>query len=152
MLKIHEFNKLTDAEAKSLYQAPAMIAVLIASADSQIDEQETTWAKKVMSFRQEVGNELLFDYYEIAESFFVETMASLLSEEKGTQTRIANLETALTNLNPILAKVDSKFTSELLESWKSFAKQVAKATGGIFGFGGVSAQEKHLMDLKMIHS
>jgi|AntRauTorckE5430_2_1112549.scaffolds.fasta_scaffold01334_4 hypothetical protein len=152
MLKIHEFNKLTDAEAKSLYQAPAMIAVLIASADSQIDEQETTWAKKVMSFRQEVGNELLFDYYEIAESFFVETMTSLLSEEKGTQTRIANLETALTNLNPILAKVDSKFTSELLESWKSFAKQVAKATGGIFGFGGVSAQEKHLMDLKMIHS
>jgi hypothetical protein len=152
MLKIHEFNKLTDAEAKSLYQAPAMIAVLIASADSQIDEQETIWAKKVMSFRQEVGNELLFDYYEIAESFFVETMTSLLSEEKGTQTRIANLETALTNLNPILAKVDSKFTSELLESWKSFAKQVAKATGGIFGFGGVSAQEKHLMDLKMIHS
>lgn len=152
MLKIHEFNKLTDAEAKSLYQAPAMIAVLIASADSQIDEQETTWAKKVVSFRQEVGNELLFSYYEIAESFFEETMTSLLSEEKGTQTRIASLETALTNLNPILAKVDGKFASELLESWKSFAKQVAKATGGILGFGGVSAQEKHLMDLKMIHS
>lgn len=151
MLKIHEFNNLTDAEAKSLYQAPAMIAVLIASADSQIDEQETIWAKKVLGFRQEVGNKLLFNYYEIAESFFEETMESLLSEEGVTQARIASLETALANLNPILAKIDDKFAAELLETWKSFAVQVAKATGGVFGFGSISAQEKYLMELKMIH-
>jgi hypothetical protein len=150
MLKIHEFNNLTDAEAKSLYQTPAMIAVLIASADSEIDEQETAWAKKVVSFRQEVGNELLFNYYEVAESFFNETLESLLSETKGTHNRISDLETALAALSPVLAKIDGDFAVELLKSWKSFAKQVAKATGGILGFGSISEQEKRLVDLKMI--
>lgn len=151
MLKIQEFKNLTDAEAKSLYQAPAIIAVLIASADSEIDEQETIWAKKVVGFRQEVGNETLFNYYEIAESFFNETLESLLKEEKGTQARIANLETTLNELNPVLAKLDSEFAKELVKSWRSLAVQVAKATGGIFGFGSVSEQEKFLIDLKMIN-
>lgn len=150
MLKIKEFNSLTDAEALSLYQAPAMIAVLIAAADSKIDEEETAWAKKVMGFRQEVGNELLFNYYEIADSYFSETLESLLGESKGTQVRISDLETSLAALNPVLAKVEGEFAVELLKSWRSFATQVAKATGGILGFGSISEQEKFLIDLKMI--
>ncbi|MFT6148051.1 MAG: hypothetical protein ACJAUH_000731 [Saprospiraceae bacterium] len=150
MLKIQEFSNLTDLEAKSLYQAPAMIAVLIASADSNIEEKETAWAKKVMNFRQEVGKDSLFNYYEIADSYFSEELRSLLSDDKGTQERLSSLEGALTEMNVILAKIDADFAMELVQSWRSFAQQVAKATGGILGFGSISEQEKHLMGLKMI--
>ncbi len=150
MLKIQEFKNLTDAEAKKMYQAPALIAVMIAIADSRIDEQETTWAKKVMGFRQEVGNDMLFNYYEIADSYFSEALESLLSDDKGTHLRISDLESALAELNEPLAKVDVKFALELYKSWKSFAKQVAKSAGGILGFGSISEQEERLMELRMI--
>lgn len=150
MLKIQEFSNLTDSEAKQVYQAPALIAILIASADSNIHEEETGWAKKVMGYRQEVGVEALFNYYEIADTYFDEAMQAILSDEKGTQERIAFLETALAKLNPILAKIDGIFAVELVKSWRSFAKQVAKSAGGFMGFGSISEQEKRLMALNMI--
>lgn len=150
MLKIQEFSNLTDLEAKSLYQAPAMIAVLIASADSNIEEKETAWAKKIMIFRQEVGEDSLFNYYEISDSYFSEALRSFLNDDKGTQERISDIEGALTQMNVVLAKIDADFAMELVQSWRSFAQQVAKATGGILGFGSISEQEKYLMGLEMI--
>ena len=109
MLKIQEFKGLTDNEAKELYQAPALIAVLIAAADSKIDEEEIEWAKKVMGYRQEVGVEALFNYYDVADTYFDETLQALLSEEKGTQERILSLEQGLGTTNAILAKIDGHF-------------------------------------------
>ncbi len=150
MLKIKEFNNLTDGEAKQVYQAPALIAILIASADSNIHEEETGWAKKVIGYRQEVGVEALFSYYEIADSYFDEAMQALLSDEKGTQERIAFLEVELAKLNPVLAKIDGIFAAELVKSWRSFAKQVAKSAGGFMGFGSISEQERRLIALNMI--
>lgn len=150
MLKIQEFKGLTDSEAKQLYQAPALIAILIASADSEIHEEETGWAKKVMGYRQEVGVEALFNYYEIADTYFDEAIQVLLTDGKGVQERISFLETALATLNPLLAKVDDMFAIELTKSWRSFAKQVAKSAGGFLGFGSVSEQEARLMTLSMI--
>lgn len=150
MLKIKEFSNLTDSEAKQVYQAPALIAILIASADSNIHEEETGWAKKVIGYRQEVGVEALFNYYEIADSYFDEAVQALMTDGKGMQERISVLETELSTLNPILAKIEDAFAIELVKSWRSFAKQVAKSAGGFMGFGSISEQEKRLMALKMI--
>ena len=150
MLKIQEFKGLTDDEAKQLYQAPALIAVLIASADSKVDEEETTWAKRVMGFRQKVGEETLFNYYEIADTYFDETLQASLNDGKGTQERIAALEEALGATNATLAKIDGHFAIDLVKSWRTFAQSVAKATGGFLGFGSISDQEERLMNLSMI--
>jgi hypothetical protein len=150
MLKIKEFGGLTDSEAKQLYQAPGLIAILIASADSNIQEDETDWAKKVIAYRQEVGAEPLFSYYEIADTYFDEVLQVLTTDERGVQERIAFLETELAALNPVLAKIDADFASELVNSWRSFAKQVAKSSGGFMGFGSISEQENYLISLKMI--
>ncbi len=151
MLKIQEFKSLTNDEAKVLYQAPAMITALIASADGVIEEDETTWAKKVIHYRQEAGNELLFNYYEIAETYFDETLSNILAHEKGTQMGIAQIETVLEGTNPILAKLDADFVTHLVKSWRSLAERVAKASGGVLGFGTISSQEKKLMDLHIIN-
>lgn len=150
MLKIQEFKGLTDSEAKQLYEAPALVAILIASADSEIHEDETGWAKKVMGFRQETGVEALFNYYKIADSYFDEVIQALLENGKGPQEQIVSLEGALATLNPILAKVDGLFAIELVKSWRSFAKQVAQSAGGFLGFGSISEQEKRLMALNML--
>ena len=150
MLKIKEFESLTDSEAKSLYEAQALIAILIASADSNIHEDETGWAKKVMGFRQDTGAEALFNYYKIADAHFDEVVKTLLENGKGAQEQIVSLEGELSNLNAALDKVDASFAAELAKSWRSFAKQVAQSAGGFLGFGSISEQEKRLMALDMI--
>ncbi|MFK7948629.1 MAG: hypothetical protein AB8G11_13645 [Saprospiraceae bacterium] len=150
MLKIQEFKGLTDSETKRLYEAPALIAVLIAAADSKIEAQETEWAKKVIGYRQETGVEALFNYYEIADTYFDEALQAALDGEKGNQERILSLENELAELNPILAKIDGLFAAELVKNWRSFAKQVAKSAGGFLGFGSISDQEARLMNLSMI--
>jgi hypothetical protein len=150
MLKIQEFKTLTDAEATLLYQTPAMIAVLIASADNRIEEEETEWAKKIMGYRQQVGNEMLFPFYDIADTYFDTTLQSLLSNSRGTQAQIAFLEAELAKTTAIFQKLDKDFALNLLNSLKSFGKSVAQATGGLFGLGSISEQETALLELKMI--
>ncbi len=148
MLKIYELSHLSDDETLSIYQAPALIAVLIAASDSQVDEQETSWASKVMAYRQQVGDRALFGYYDIADTYFETTLNGLL-QGKETPEIIENALSALTAINGTLAKVDVAFAERLVKSWRSFAKAVAETSGGFLGFGNVSSQEAELIKLDM---
>jgi hypothetical protein len=148
MLKIYELSHLSDDETLSIYQAPALIAVLIAASDNQIDEQETSWASKVMAYRQQVGDKALFGYYDIADTYFETTLNGLL-QGKETQEIIENALAALTAINGTLAKVDAAFAERLVKSWRSFAKTVAETSGGFLGFGNISPQEAELIKLDM---
>lgn len=150
MLKIQEFSGLTDAEARKMYNAPALIALLVAAADNKIDEQEISWAEKVVGYRHEVGNEILFNYYEVVDTYIHQDLEVLMAENKTTQVLMAELEISLEAMNAILAKLDKKFALALVKSWRSFAKQIAKASGGFLGFGSISEQEAQVMDLHMI--
>jgi len=150
MLKIQEFNNLTDNEAIAMYQSPALVAVLIAAADDNIETEELEWAKKIMGYRQHVGNEHLFPFYEIADTYFDETLTKIVNNGRGDQERLAFIESALESLNPIFAKVDKDFAAELFKSLKSFARSVAKSHGGFLGLKSINYQEAELIDLHMI--
>ena len=147
---IPEFKQLSQEESQLLLHTPALVTVLIAAADSQIDEQETAWAKKVINYRQNIGEKDLFEYYEAVDENFDTQLDTLINDGKGTQERIANITNNLEQLNAILPKLDTEYTEKLVESWRSLAQQIAKSTGGFLGFGSISAQEKQLMDLSMI--
>lgn len=149
---IPEFKELSQKESQLLLQTPALVTVLIAAADSQIDESETNWAEKVVGYRQKIGEKDLFEYYEAVDENFKATINALTSDNKGTQERIANITTTLETLNTILPKLDTEFAAKLVKSWRSLALQVAKSSGGFLGFGSISAQEKQLMGLSMINS
>jgi len=150
MLKIQEFNNLTDEEAKAMYESPALVAVLIAAADDNIETQELEWAKKIMGYRQHVGNEHLFPFYEIADSYFDATLEAAVNNNQGDQERLAFIESALEQLNPLFAKIDKDFALELFKSLQSFARSVAKSHGGFLGLKSINYQEAELIDLHMI--
>ena len=150
-MAIKALAALSEEEVKKVVEAPAVITVLIAAADDNIDEDETSWASKVVDYRKTIGDESLFDYYEASEEAFAEALSALLNEEVvGNQERLANMTAELEALNPILKKINRLYAQKLVNSWRSFAKQVAKASGGILGFGSVSKAEEALVDLDMI--
>lgn len=150
-MNINEFKHLSADEAQSLVKAPALITTLIAASDGKIDDKETEWAEKVVGYREHVGDEDLFSYYHKVEETFKINLDAILAENVvGSQDRVARATAELEEINTILAKVNHHYADKLLTSWKSFALQVAKASGGFMGFGSVSSQEEHLVNLPMI--
>lgn len=151
-MNINEFKQLSEKEANQLLKAPALITVLIATADGKIKVEEMEWAKKVVRYRDHIGDEDLFSYYTALEDDFPAQVQTLAEEDHiGNQERLASISRELEKLGPILAKINKHYAKKLMASWKSFAKSVAKSSGGLLGFGSISDQEEKLMDLHMIN-
>ena len=150
-MSINEFKQLSEEEAALMFKAPVLITVLIGAADGKLDAKETDWAKKVVGFREHIGDEDLFSYYHVVEESFNSELDTILSQDVvGSQDQVARASAELEQTSAILSKLNHHYAAKLLASWKSFAKQIAKASGGLLGFGSVSAQENQLMDLPMI--
>jgi len=144
-------KNLSDTEKNELIAAIPTIAVLIAGADDEIDQEEKDWAAKITRIRSFANNELLHEYYqEVGHNFESKLNDLIESSPKPVTDRVEVLSKKLTNLNPILAKLDDKIAYLLYKDFVSFAKHVATASGGFFRFGAISSAEKKLIPLSML--
>lgn len=153
-MSIQAFSQLSQEEIDQLVQAPAKIALLIAAADQDIDEKETEWAKKLVHYRSFSSEPLLFKYYEMVDQDFENHLTQLeaaYADQPGQL--VPQLSEQLAALNPILQKVaatDPDYAQALRKSWRSLAKRVAEASGGLLGFASINKEEEKLIDLPMI--
>ena len=69
---------------------------------------------------------------------------------KETEARLAAVTAKLTEVNRILHKVDDLDAVLLYKDFKSFAKHVAKASGGIMRWLAIGPKEAQVIDLPMI--
>ena len=148
-MDIQYFDALSDLEVQQLAQAPAQIAVLIAGADDNIDKSETGWATKLVNYRTFTSDPRLHEYYELVSAAFEPVLNSLVESWQPESTE-KELSAALDGLNTVLGKLDADYADLLKDSWRSLAKEVAQASGGIFGMGSVGREEAKLIDLPMI--
>jgi hypothetical protein len=145
------FSELSAQENQDLKDAFAKITVYIAGADGTIDAEEITWAEKVTEIRSYKMTDDLLDFYKEVHEEFEQKLDYYIAHFKGTSAeRNAAVESHLSALNPILAKLDLKVGAHLYKGFVSFADHVAKATGGILGFFTIGPAEKALLGLKMI--
>ena len=70
---------------------------------------------------------------------------------KDTKTRQELLSRKIEQLNQILPLLENNLGHFLLTSYRSFAKHVAKASGGFLGFFSVGTEESKLIDLPMLN-
>ncbi|NJM94400.1 MAG: hypothetical protein HC842_06825 [Cytophagales bacterium] len=148
---ISQFEGLSVAEQKLLYQVPALVTVLIAGADGQIDNTELQEAIQVTKRKQITARKDLVDYYEeVAKTFendIQELISSLPQEpEARTQALVSHLE----ELNSVLPKLDKAFAIKFYASMKDLAKKVAESSGGFLGYLAVGFEEAQLMGLDMV--
>ncbi len=150
-----QLKNLTAAESDLLLEAIPTITVLIAGADHVIDQKESDWAAKLTHIRSFVTSghnqnkpDDTNEFYAWADKHYHEKFDALL---KSSPISTDILTQKLASLNPILAKLEHQFAKKLYHSFLSFAEHIAKASGGVLGFGSVSDAENDLIGLPMIH-
>jgi hypothetical protein len=144
-------SNLNEQEQRHLIETPALIAILIAGADNNIDEAEKDWAEKVTHFRSMKNDSILSGYYYEVDKVFIDTFNDYLSSlPKEAIERNKVISAELTKVNDIFPKLESGFAKELYDSFLTYADQVARASGGVLGFAAVSTEEKEWAQLSMI--
>ena len=144
-------EQLSETEFSTLVDALPGIAILIAGADGKIDEEETDWAEKLTHIRSYNHPPSLEGLYEVAnESFSGQMHAFLASYPKQAGDRNRMISGELEALNPILAKLDPTTAYAVYDSLTSFARHIARSSGGFLGFGAISKQEEEWIGLPML--
>jgi hypothetical protein len=148
---ISEFRNLNESEINLMLNAPALVTLLIAGAEGKIDDKETDWGAKVAHFRAEDKNSIMQNYYKEVDSIFNDSLSTFMSNfPDDVQERTDKINSELIKINNILPKLDKNFAAEFYKGILSLSKQVAKADGGIWGYGSVSPEEQKLIDLDVI--
>lgn len=148
---ISEFRNLNESEINLMLNAPALVTLLIAGAEGKIDDKETDWGAKVAHFRAEDKNSIMQNYYKEVDSIFNDSLRTFMSNfPDDVQERTGKINSELVKINNILPKLDKNFAAEFYKGIISLSKQVAKADGGIWGYGSVSPEEQKLIDLDVI--
>ena len=145
------FKVLSEAEFDKLKDAISLITVYIAGADGEIETEELKWATKITSIRSYFAHTDLIKFYTEVGKDFEEKVIEYAKDLDQLEVRNKTVTEKLTELNPIMAKLDPKVGAALYKSFLSLANHVAKASGGFLGFFSISSEEKAILDLKMIN-
>ncbi len=145
------FQELTDSEYQKLKDAIALITVLITGADGQVRQNELDWAAKVTKIRSyNMSEDLKAFYKEVGIHYSAQLDQYFESFPGSIEERTRLISERLAQLNPILAKLHPRVGARLYKSFLSFAKHVAKASGGFLGFFNINKEEAKLIGLPML--
>lgn len=148
---VYQLEKLTDKEKDVVFNAPALVTLLIAGADDHIEDIEIRRAIELVHIKTFSEKEGLKDLYKDIEYDFKNDLAKLLEILPATAAErnpvIANV---LAELNVIFTKIDHKFAKNLYDSLKNFAYYISVASGSILSIPVQNHYEKELVSLPML--
>lgn len=149
---IDRFKHLTEEEFTRLKDAVALITVLVAGADGEINQHEKEWGAKITDIRSYSGPAVLQEFYEQVGIDYEDRVEHYISSMNGpVNERQAKISEELSKLNDILLKLPQDLAAHLYKSFLSFASHVAKSSGGFLGFFAVSEAEKAVIGLSMLN-
>jgi len=148
---IPQFQHLSSSEKEQLYDAIPLITILIASADGELTHKERTWSEKITKIRSYSYHESLREFYLNVGKNYQERLDYFLEKfPLNVDRRTGIITEQLDELNTILPKLEEVFAWRYYTSLLSFAKHVAKSTGGFFGWSSINEAERKLLGLDMI--
>lgn len=149
---MNHFSHLSEQEKQTLFDAIPLITILVAGADGDIDEAESEWAEKLAHIRTfDDESEAVHDYYNHVDGMVESRISSYLRMlSKDPKVRIQEVSAELSKLNDVLPKLDTFYAAQLYQSFLSFAKHIARASGGVLRFLTIGPKEDKVMDLPMI--
>ena len=148
---IAALKNLNEQECDVLYKVPALVTVLIAGADNDIDRNEIKEAISLTHLKKVTSREILAMYYERVRERFDQQLSEVIAQFPGdTMLRQHFIVQELEKVNEILSRVDYKFAVQFYASTRDFAKKIAEASGGVLGFMSVGYEESKLVELPML--
>ncbi|CAN5247005.1 hypothetical protein BH09BAC3_BH09BAC3_35540 [soil metagenome] len=147
MLK--ELEGLSASEFDLLAKAPMLVCILIAGADSEIDNKEFKSAIELA--KKGKAKPSVAEFYKIATEDFEDklkiVLQGLLME---TGKRNLQISEELSHLSTIFPRIERNFAIDFYDSLRYIAKMTAESSGGLFGLKKIGDEEMKLMALPMI--
>jgi len=148
---IEHFHTINEDQFKTLTKTIARITILIGGADGNLDKDEKNWAEKLAKIRTYANSDTLHGFYREVGRDFTEVLEAELEELPGLVDDRSNiLVKRIAEVNSILPLLPREIAKVLYMSYVSFAKHVAKASGGFFDFWSIGIAEDKWLDLDMI--
>jgi hypothetical protein len=148
---LQQFEHLTVLQVELLFDAPALVAILIAGSDNHMDPSEIERAMELVHIKTFSETSDLKEFYKELEPQFITRFNNLrkaLPLEK--EQRQNEIESHLSDLNGVLQNLPYKFAHNYYKSLKNYAVHIANASGGVGGVYKISEDEKKLMHLEML--
>ncbi len=134
-----------------MYKAPVLVCILIAGADGNIDNKEIRGAIALTEKKQKRSKSHLLEFYKELGEDFEDKLKILIqgfpASEAGRSPLIVQ---ELTNVNPILKKLDHDFAVEFYASLKEIASTIAHSSGGLLGMRKMGDEEAKYVLLPML--
>ena len=146
---IKELESLKESEVELMLKAPVVLCILIAGADGTIDRREIKEAINVTVKKKD--KTILNNYFnEVSQDF--EDKLKILLQNYPYQSAQRNpiLIRELSELNPILKKLDKSFSKPFYDMLKELAQKIAGSSGGLWGMMSVDSEEAKYMRLPML--
>ena len=148
---IPQFQHLSPTEKESMYDAIPLITILIACADGELTHEERNWSEKITKIRSYSYHESLQEYYLNVGKNYQQKLDYFLEKlPLNIERRTAIISEDLSKLNNILPKLDQVFAWRYYQGLLSFAKHVARSSGGFLGWSSINEAERKLIGLDMI--
>lgn len=145
------FSNLSQEEIEKLFDAPALITILIGGSDGNLDGEERTWAEKLLRAKSFSGWKDLQDFYRVAaEGFWVRLQYETKNLPEDIEARNKIIVERLEALNPLIAKLHPHTAFYLYKGFCTLAHETAKASGGFLRIGAVSDNEQPWLNLPML--
>jgi hypothetical protein len=146
---IRELERLNDREAELMLKAPVLLCILIAGADGTIDRKEIKEAINVTVRKKD--KTILDSYFKEVSTDFEDKLKVLLQSYPYESTqRNPLLIQELSQLNPILKKLDKSFSKPFYDMLKELAEKIAGSSGGLWGMMSVDSEEAKYIRLPML--
>jgi hypothetical protein len=150
-MAVKELARLPQKDLDLVMRTPALVSVLIAGADHNIEKREIIQAIKAVHYRSLMEGDFLNRYYHAIDGTMEAECYHIMQKfENSPEEREAYITETLSRHNSILPQIERRYAGDLVKSWRSLARSVAKASGGFLGFERISLEESHFVDLKMI--
>ena len=146
---IKELARLKESEVELMLKAPILLCILIAGADGTIDRKEI---KEAINVTVKKKDKTILDSYfkEVSQDFEDKLKILLQSYPYESTQRSPILIQELSQLNPILRKLDKFFSKAFYDMLKELAEKIAGSSGGFWGMMSVDSEEAKYIRLPMI--
>lgn len=146
---IKELERLKESEVELMLKAPVVLCILIAGADGTIDRREI---KEAINVTVKKKDKTILDNYfkEVSQDFEDKLKILLQSYPYQSAQRNPILIQELSELNPILKKLDKSFSKPFYDMLKELAEKIAGSSGGLWGMMSVDSEEAKYMRLPML--
>jgi hypothetical protein len=151
-IMIPQFEHLSPSEKELMYDAIPLVTILIACADGELTHQERNWAEKITKIRSYSYHESLREYYFNVGKNYQEKLDYFLEKfPLNIDRRTAMVSEKLSGLNVVLPKLEKVFAWRFYAGLLSFARHVARSSGGFLGWSAINEAERKLIGLDMIN-